>query len=73
MKKVIKYKIFVTAEEFEDWQYDYINKTGTMIQINQVVPIALNLQVSDSSESSTSVNMDGNLAFGCFVTYIEDF
>lgn len=70
MKKVIKYKIFVTAEEFEDWQYDYINKTGTMIEINQVVPIALNLQVS---ESSTSVNMDDNLAFGCFVTYIENF
>jgi hypothetical protein len=57
---IIKYKVFKSSEEFEQFQ-----ETGK-VRIHAISPVALDIGFNHSENKS-----DGGLNFGCFVTYID--
>lgn len=60
------YKIFVSSEEFEQWQE--IDKP----EISQIMPVYLSVNGSLSEGRDGDANLNAAPEYGCFVTYFVE-
>ena len=62
--KIIKYKVFNSSEEFEEWQ----NNNYSEIEVLQIQPMIFNMDTNNISETD-ELHFKTNI--GIFMTYTE--